>query len=127
MDSLLRILKFHPNAQISESQISQVAQYNSIFRVYKGFGARYTEMVLKAEEYFYQLKAIDKRIKAGKYDKKTSEFRKDTESIKKGLGEMTAEVEDVTSRIGAVEPAYRRIAPQVEELVSELESGAKHR
>ena len=125
MDSVLRILKFTADPKFSGSEVSMVSQYNSIFRVYRDFSPRYSAAVLKAEECFFQLKAIDKRIKAGKYDKNTALFKKETAEIKSAMNEMTAEVAEVTGRISAVEPAYRRVSEKVEQLTADLLSKSR--
>lgn len=120
MDSLLQHLKFADGSKISEADQRMVSQYNSIRRVYRDFGPRYTSAVVDAEDLYFQIKALEKQVKAGKFDGKAGEFGKDYRKLKAELGALRSELEEVTGKVNAVEPTFQRIGPKVEALVESL-------
>lgn len=120
MDSLLQHLKFADGSKISQADQNIVSQYNSIRRVYRDFGPRYTAAVVEAEDLYFQIKALDKQVKSGKLDGKLDEFGKDYRRLKGNLTMLKSELEEVTGRVNAVEPTYQRIEPRIEELVGSL-------
>lgn len=120
MDSMLQYLKFADGSKISQADQNMISQYNSIRRVYKDFGPRYTNAVVDAEDLYFQIKALDKQVKSGRFDGKLDEFGKDFRKLKGDLTILNSELEEVTGRVNAVEPAYQRIEPRIVELVESL-------
>ena len=116
MDSILQRLKFANPAEISSEELSMITQYTSIQRVYKGFGPKYTECVVETEELFFDVKALDKSVKQGKYDANVKEFKQEYEQLQRKIKEEYKKTEIVTERINTVEPTYQRISPKVEKL-----------
>ena len=120
MQSNLTKLKFVDGQKINEDNLSNVQQYNAMFRIYKGIGEQYKNVVLGAEGLFYEIKGLETEVKKGNYDKEIANFVKEYQSIKKELFENHTETLEVTNQLKAIEPAYQRIAPLVEELVESV-------
>jgi hypothetical protein len=120
MDSVLQWLKFAGENQISPEMRTQIIQYNSVYRIYKGFSPRYRQNVLKAEELFYEIKALDKQVKAGNFDQDLKAFGKEYRRINGSITGLYADVEETLGRLNAVEPTYRRIAESVESFAETL-------
>lgn len=120
MDSILQRLKFASQADISAEEQGLVAQYSSISRIYRGFGKRYTDELVAAEELFFTLKSLDKQVKAGNFDSRASEFGTEYRKLRQSLAELKAETAETTGKITAVEPSFQRIAPKVEEIARRL-------
>lgn len=116
MDSILQRLKFANPAALTSQDMSLITQYTSIQRIYKGFGAKYTECVVETEELFFDVKAMDKAVKQGNYDSKVKEFKQEYGQLRKKLKQANEETTLVTERINTVEPTYQRISPEVEKL-----------
>ena len=115
MDSVLQWLKFANAKDINPEIRTQILQYNSVYRVYKGFVPIYKNNVLRAEELFYQIKALDKQVKAGVFDKDLPSFGKEYRRIMKEITELKTNVDETLGKLNAVEPTYRRIAGPVED------------
>lgn len=120
MDSVLQWLKFANESEITPEIRPQILQYNSVYRVYKGFAPRYKENVIKAEELFYEIKALEKRVKAGDFDEKLPEFGKEYRRLNASLTLLKSDVEETLGRLNAVEPTYRRIADPVAEFAESI-------
>lgn len=114
MDSVLQWLKFAKEKDITNEIRPQILQYNSVFRIYRDFAPKYKKCVLKAEELFYEIKALDKQVKAGNFDNDLPAFGKEYRKLRGQLTNLKIEVEEVLGRLNAVEPTYRRIADPVE-------------
>jgi hypothetical protein len=120
MDSFLRILKFTTPPGISSELMSKITQYHSVFAVYKPIAAEYKNTVLKSEDLFYQIKALERSVKNGDFDSKQMEFKKTWTELKEEVDENNQEAHKVASKLSSVEPLYRRLQPKIELLVSEL-------
>lgn len=120
MDSVLQWLQYAEEQKITPEMRTQILQYNSVFRIYKGYAPRYKENVLRAEELFYEIKALEKQVKAGDFDNNLPAFGKEYRRIRGTLTRLKAEVEETLGRLNAVEPTYRRIAGPVEEFAESM-------
>jgi hypothetical protein len=120
MDSVLQWLQYAEEQKITPEMRTQILQYNSVFRIYKGYAPRYKENVLRAEEMFYEIKALEKQVKAGDFDNNLPAFGKEYRRIRGTLTRLKAEVEETLGRLNAVEPTYRRIAGPVEEFAESM-------
>lgn len=120
MDSFLRILKQKTPPNISSELISNIAQYHSVFTVYKPIAKEYKNAVLKSEDLFYQIKALERSVKKGDFDSKEAEFKKTWIELKQEAEENNLEAHKVASKLSSVEPMYRRLQPKMELLISEL-------
>ena len=120
MDSVLQWLKFADDNQISPEIKTQILQYNSVYRIYKGFSPRYKQNVIKAEELFYEIKALDKQVKAGAFDQDLPAFGKEYRRLMGTITVLKADVDETLGRLNAVEPTYRRIADDVESFAETL-------
>ncbi len=76
MDSFLQLLKFKQPKNINPELLSMIEKYNSVLTVYKPIAGEYKNAVLKSEDLFYQIKALERTVKNGGYDKKQDEFKK---------------------------------------------------
>jgi len=115
MDSFLQWLKFADDNKITAEMRSQILQYNSVYRIYKDFAPKYKGCVLKAEELFYEIKALDKQVKDGVFDSDLPAFGKEYRLLRGQLTMLNAELDEVLGRLNAVEPTYRRIVGPVED------------
>jgi hypothetical protein len=120
MDSVLQWLQYADGQKITPEMRTQILQYNSVFRIYKGYAPRYKENVLRAEEMFYEIKALEKQVKAGDFDNNLPAFGKEFRRIQGALTQLKTEVEETLGRLNAVEPTYRRIAGPVEEFAETM-------
>lgn len=120
MDSVLQWLQYAEEQKITPEMRTQILQYNSVFRIYKGYAPRYKENVLRAEEMFYEIKALEKQVKAGDFDNNLPAFGKEYRRIRGTLTRLKTEVEETLGRLNAVEPTYRRIAGPVEEFAESM-------
>jgi hypothetical protein len=115
MDSVLQWLKFADENKVSAEMRTQILQYNSVYRIYKDFAPKYKQNVLKAEELFYEIKALDKQVKAGDFDNNITAFGKEYRKIREELTVLSSDLDETLGRLNAVEPTYRRIAGPVED------------
>jgi hypothetical protein len=69
---------------------------------------------------FYEIKALEKQVKAGDFDNNLPAFGKEYRRIRGTLTRLKAEVEETLGRLNAVEPTYRRIAGPVEEFAESM-------
>lgn len=60
-------------------------------------------------------------MKKGSYDKEIANFVNEYQLIRKHLIKNHAEALDVTNQLKAIEPAYQRIHPIVDELVASIQ------
>jgi hypothetical protein len=120
MDSVLQWLKFAGENELSPDIKTQIMQYSSVYRIYKDFSPRYRQNILKAEELFYEIKALDKQVKAGDFDKDLAAFGKEYRRLRGTITRLRADVEEPLGRLNAVEPTYRRIAENVESFAETL-------
>ena len=120
MDSLLRISKFHDGSKLSKEDIQVLEQYHSILGTYKPIANTYKNLVLESEEHFFHVKALDKAVKRGDYDKSVEGFKKEYAELSGELKHTYAETEEVTSRLNAVEPLYQRLAPKVDAIMEKI-------
>ena len=60
-------------------------------------------------------------VKKGSYDKQIANFVKEYQSIKIQLIENHKGALEVTNQLKAIEPAYQRISPLVDELVESVQ------
>ena len=120
MDSVLQWLRFANEERLTPEIKKQILQYGAIYRVYKGYASAYKNCVIKAEEYFYEIKALDKQVKKGSYDNNMPAFGKEFRRLNGGLTELNAEVTDILARLNTVEPGYRRVAGDVEAFAETL-------
>lgn len=118
MDSVLLTLKFVSAEKVDQKMQSEISQYNAVFRVYRTVADKYKNAVLTAEDAFYKVKVLDKSVKDGVYDKKTEEFKKEYAALKKHIIQGRTAALEITGAITAVEPAYQRLAPVVEEFAA---------
>lgn len=116
MDSILQRLKFADPSRLSSQDMSKITQYTSIQRIYKGFGPKYTECVVNSEELFFDVKALEKAVKQGKYDSKLKDFKSEYGRLRNKLREVNEETTLITDRINTVEPTFQRISTEVEKL-----------
>ena len=121
MQANLTKLKFVDGQKINEENIANVQQYNAMFRIYRGIGQQYKDAVLGAEAIFYEIKGLETEVKKGSYDKQIANFVKEYQSIKNQLIENHKGALDVTNQLKAIEPAYQRISPLVDELVESVQ------
>ncbi len=121
MQKNLTLLKFVDGQKINEENLSNVRQYNAMFRVYRGIGQQYKDAVLGAEALFYEIKGLETELKKGNYDKEIANFVKEYQSIKIQLFENHKKALDVTNQLKAIEPAYQRISPLVDALVESVQ------
>lgn len=121
MQENLTRLKFVDGQKINEENLSNVQQYNAMFRVYRGIGPQYKDAVLGAEALFYEIKGLETELKKGNYDKEIANFVKEYQSIKIQLFENHKKALDVTNQLKAIEPAYQRISPLVDALVETVQ------
>ncbi len=121
MQKNLTLLKFVDGQKINEENLSNVRQYNAMFRVYRGIGQQYKDAVLGAEALFYEIKGLETELKKGNYDKEIANFVKEYQSIKIQLFENHKKALDVTNQLKAIEPAYQRISPLVDALVETVQ------
>lgn len=115
MDSVLQWLKFADDNKITTEMRSQILQYNTVYRIYKDFAPKYKECVLKAEELFYEIKAVDKQVKDGVFDNDLPSFGKEYRLLHGQLTMLNMKLDEVLGRLNAVEPTYRRIVGPVED------------
>jgi hypothetical protein len=120
MDSVLQWLRFADEERLTPEIKKQILQYGAIYRVYKGYASAYKNSVIKAEEYFYEIKALDKQVKKGRYDDDLPAFGKEFRRLNGGLTVLNAEVTDILARLNTVEPGYRRVADEVEAFAETL-------
>ena len=121
MQKNLTQLKFVDGQKINDENLSNVQQYNAMFRIYRGIGQQYKDAVLGAEAIFYEIKGLETEVKKGNYDKEITNFVKEYQSIKNQLIENHKMALDVTNQLKAIEPAYQRISPLVDELVESVQ------
>ncbi len=121
MQKNLTLLKFVDGQKINEENLSNVRQYNAMFRVYRGIGQQYKDAVLGAEALFYEIKGLETELKKGNYDKEIANFVKEYQSIKIQLFENHKNALEVTNQLKAIEPAYQRISPLVDALVESVQ------
>lgn len=121
MQENLTRLKFVDGQKINEENLSNVQQYNAMFRVYRGIGQQYKDAVLGAEALFYEIKGLETELKKGNYDKEIANFVKEYQSIKIQLFENYKNALEVTNQLKAIEPAYQRISPLVDALVETVQ------
>ena len=69
MNENLTKVKFVSANKLTEENMSDVSQYNAIFKVYKSNAGKYKEVVLEAENLFYEIKGVEQELKKGKFDK----------------------------------------------------------
>jgi hypothetical protein len=114
-------LKFVDGQKINDENLSNVQQYNAMFRIYRGIGQQYKDAVLGAEAIFYEIKGLETEVKKGNYDKEIANFVNEYQLIKNQLIENHKGALDVTNQLKAIEPAYQRISPLVDELVESVQ------
>ncbi len=120
MDSVLQWLKFAEGNKIAPEMRSQILQYSSVYRIYKGYAPKYKEHVLKAEELFYEIKALDKQVRSGVFDSNLPDFGKEFRRIGGALTQLEMELDETLGKLNAVEPTYRRIAGPVEDFAEKM-------
>lgn len=120
MQQNLTRLKFVDGQKVTEENVTNVQQYNAMFRIYRGIGEQYKNAVLGAEEIFYEIKGLETEVKKGSYDKEIANFVNEYQLIRKHLIKNHSEALDVTNQLKAIEPAYQRIHPIVDELVASI-------
>jgi hypothetical protein len=121
MQKNLTQLKFVDGQKINDENLSNVQQYNAMFRIYRGIGQQYKDAVLGAEAIFYEIKGLETEVKKGNYDKEIANFVNEYQLIKNQLIENHKGALDVTNQLKAIEPAYQRISPLVDELVESVQ------
>jgi len=117
MNDNLTKVKFIPANKLTEENMSDVSQYNAIFNVYKSNSGKYKEVVLEAENLFYEIKGIEQELKKGKFDKEIDEFLNEYNHLKIELKHNHKETIEVTEELKSVEPTYMRIAPAVDQIM----------
>jgi hypothetical protein len=117
MNDNLTKVKFIPANKLTEENMSDVSQYNAIFNVYKSNSGKYKEVVLEAENLFYEIKGIEQELKKGKFDKEIDEFLNEYNHLKIELKHNHEETIEVTEKLKSVEPTYMRIAPAVDQIM----------
>lgn len=120
MDSFLQLLKFKQPKNVNPELLSMIEKYNSVLTVYKPIAGEYKNAVLKSEDLFYQIKALERTVKNGGYDKKQDDFKKTWNELYRESIENYEHAHEVGSKLSAVEPLYLRIQPKMEALVAEL-------
>lgn len=120
MGENLTKLKFVDGKHLTPENVLNVQQYNEIFRIYKGVGQRYKDVVLEAEAIFYEIKGLENEVKKGSYDKEIANFVKEYNEIKNHLNENYEKTVEVTNQVRAMEPAFVRISPIVDKLVESI-------
>jgi hypothetical protein len=114
MNENLTKVKFVSGNKLTEENMSDVSQYNAIFNVYKSNSGKYKEVVLEAENLFYEIKGIEQELKKGKFDNEIDEFLKEYNHLKIELKQNHEETIAVTDKLKSVEPTFMRIAPAVD-------------
>jgi hypothetical protein len=114
MNENLTKVKFVPGNKLTEENMSDVSQYNAIFNVYKSNSGKYKEVVLEAENLFYEIKGIEQELKKGKFDNEIDEFLKEYNHLKIEFKHNHEETIAVTDKLKSVEPTFMRIAPAVD-------------
>jgi len=117
MNENLTKVKFVSANKLTEENMSDVSQYNAIFNVYKSNAGKYKEVVLEAENLFYEIKGIEQELKKGKFDKEIDEFVKEYNHLKIELKHNQEETRQVTEKLKSVEPTFMRIAPAVDKII----------
>ena len=117
MNENLTQVKFVSANKLTEENMSDVSQYNAIFKVYKSNAGKYKEVVLEAENLFYEIKGIEQELKKGKFDKEIDEFVKEYNHLKIELKHNHEETVEVTGKLKSVEPTFMRIAPAVDKIM----------
>ena len=117
MGANLTKLKFVDGKYLNQENILNVQQYNEIYRIYKGVGQRYKDVVLEAEAIFYEIKGLDNEVKKGSYDKEIAIFVKEYAEIKKHLEENYQKTVEITNQVRTLEPAFVRLSPVIDKLV----------
>lgn len=120
MEQNLTQIKFVPENKLTEENISDISQYNAIFKVYGVCSGKYKEVVLEAENLFYEIKGIEQELKKGKFDKEIGEFLNEYNHLKVEIEHNHEETEEVTDKLKTVEPAFMRIAPVVDGLIEKF-------
>jgi hypothetical protein len=117
MNENLTKVKFVSANKLTEENMSDVSQYNAIFNVYKSNAGKYKEVVLEAENLFYEIKGVEQELKKGKFDKEINEFLKEYNQLKIELKHNHEETREVTEKLKSVEPTFMRIAPAVDKIM----------
>jgi len=117
MNENLTQVKFVSANKLTEENMSDVSQYNAIFKVYKSNAGKYKEVVLEAENLFYEIKGIEQELKKGKFDKEIDAFLKEYNQLKIELKHNHEETVEVTGKLKSVEPTFMRIAPAVDKIM----------
>jgi hypothetical protein len=117
MNENLTKVKFVSGNKLTEENMSDVSQYNAIFNLYKSNAGKYKEVVLEAENLFYEIKGVEQELKKGKFDKEIEEFLKEYNHLKIELKHNHEETIEVTEKLKSVEPTFLRIAPVVDQII----------
>jgi len=125
----LQVLKFANPAWVStrltEDQRLAINKWEAIARIYKHMVDRYEHAVIDAEEKFYQIKAMEKLVDSNQYSGKRNQFKKDYKALDAELSKLLVEVTEIDMEIGAVEPDFHRLDPQMEEIMEKAEADSK--
>ncbi len=117
MNENLTKVKFVQGNKLTDENMSDISQYNAIFRVYKSNAGKYKEVVLEAENLFYEIKGIEQELKKSKFDKEIDAFLKEYNQLKIELKHNHEETQEVTEKLKSVEPTFMRIAPAVDKII----------
>lgn len=120
MDSQLQQSKYFQESQLSETDKANLIQYSSVLAVYKPIANQYKEAVLEAEELFFEIKALDKSVKSGYYDKKIADFKTEWNKLNEELNKNALRATDIATRLNSVEPMYLRLEPKIAEIMERL-------
>jgi hypothetical protein len=120
MDSQLRLAAMLPAESYSEQDKAMLTQFNSILKVYKPISGKYRNAVLETEDIFYQIKALEKSVREGFYDKRLDDFKKTYADLNQKLQKTAMESKEIGDRLKAVEPMYLRLAPKVEDILAKV-------
>lgn len=115
MDSVLNILKFAKPNELKEGEKGEISAFYAIRRAYGPIADQYKSLVLGTEDVFYRVKAFEKSMKNGDYDNKKDDFKKEYIELKTILNNQFTEATQKLEKLTALEPAYQRLAPKIDE------------
>ncbi len=120
MDSLLNILRLGNGNLLNKNEQADITSYYAVRRAYAPIANQYKMLVLETEDLFFRVKALEKSVKAGQFERKKEEFKKVYAELKFKLEKNFIEARNKLEVIKSLEPTYQRLSPKIEEYAERL-------